>query len=125
LLKQLAKPGGGQINAKRFIINSDPDVLPGSVYVSPVKPLIRVRQPQTGSAIPPTVGPRIWSQGGTHAPLWLTHLIPMLNISASQWDSEYLITYLMGNSASPCELLCSLGFSYIGEALHFTQLVLP
>lgn len=31
----------------------------------------------------------------------------------------------MGNSASPYELLCFLDFSYIGEAQHFTELVLP
>lgn len=65
------------------------------------------------------------SQGGMDAQPWLTHLISLLTIPAPQWDSSDLITYLMRNSASPCELLHFLNSPYVVEAQHFTGLVLP
>lgn len=65
------------------------------------------------------------SQRGADAQPWLTHLISLLTISAPLWDSSDLITYLMWNSASPCELLHFLNSSYVVEAQHFTGLVLP
>lgn len=65
------------------------------------------------------------SQRGTDAQPWLTHLISLLTIPAPQWDSSDLITYLMRNSASPCELLHFLNSPYVVEAQLFTGLVLP
>lgn len=80
---------------------------------------------EDGSVVAATTVLWVRSQRGTDAQPWLTRLIPLLTISAPRWDSSDLITYLMRNSASPCELLHFLNFSYVVEAQHFTGLVLP